>query len=84
MNMLNELDQQSKGLRKSEGYYECKRISAMILLAKCMIMSALERKESRGAHQRVDYQESDDKNYLKSTIAKYDVNKGVNIEFREI
>lgn len=84
MKMLDELKQQSDGLRKSEGYYEWKRISAMILLAKSMIMSALERKESRGAHQRIDYQETDDKNYMKSTIAKYDVIKGVGIEFREI
>jgi succinate dehydrogenase / fumarate reductase flavoprotein subunit len=41
----------------------------MLDLAACMVVSGIERKESRGAHARpYDYPERDDKNYLKHTI----------------
>ena len=36
-------------------------------VAQSIANSAIERKESRGAHQRLDYTERDDVNYLKNT-----------------
>ena len=36
-------------------------------VAQSIANSAIERKESRGAHQRLDYTERDDVNYLKHT-----------------
>ncbi|WP_457569077.1 succinate dehydrogenase flavoprotein subunit [Desulfurobacterium sp.] len=40
----------------------------MVELAEVTVMTALERRESRGAHYRVDYPERDDKNFLKHSI----------------
>ena len=44
---------------------------AMTILAKACILSALKRRESRGAHQRSDYPQSSDE-FRKSTCAEYD------------
>jgi succinate dehydrogenase / fumarate reductase flavoprotein subunit len=43
------------GLRFNQGLIACIELGNMAALAECMIMSALERKESRGAHARSDY-----------------------------
>jgi succinate dehydrogenase / fumarate reductase flavoprotein subunit len=44
----------------------------MLILAEAMIEGGLERKESRGSHFRTDYQQRDDANFMKTTVAKYD------------
>lgn len=43
-------------------------VKSMIKLAQLIVKSALLRKESRGAHYRMDYPELNDKEYLKSFI----------------
>ena len=43
------------GLEFNQGLIECIELKNMIILAKCMFISAMERKESRGAHTRKDY-----------------------------
>ncbi|MFN7991007.1 MAG: FAD-dependent oxidoreductase [Candidatus Micrarchaeia archaeon] len=40
----------------------------MLDLAECTVISAAERKESRGAHSRTDFPERDDRNWLKHII----------------
>lgn len=45
-------------------------IQNMVLLAKLVIDSAIEREESRGAHYRTDFQNTDDINWKKSIIKR--------------
>ncbi len=44
-------------------------LGSMIDCAEAVVVSALARKESRGAHQRLDFTERDDVNYLKHSLA---------------
>ena len=44
-------------------------IKNLLLQSLVSIESALNRKESRGAHSRVDYKKRNDKNWLKHTMA---------------
>ena len=55
---------------------------ALSLLGQAVIMSAIERTESRGAHYREDYPEKND-DFARTTIASYDGQK-IQIHFEEI
>jgi len=45
----------------------------MLDVAEVITVSALARKESRGAHHRLDYLKRDDVNWLKHTLAYYTI-----------
>lgn len=53
------------------------------LLAKAMLISALNRQESRGAHTRLDYPDKDDEHFKKATVVKY-VNNEIAVSMRDI
>jgi succinate dehydrogenase / fumarate reductase, flavoprotein subunit len=46
-------------------------IDSMLRIAEIVLMGALTRRESRGAHARTDYPSRDDVNFLKHTLAYY-------------
>ena len=57
----------------------------LLEVAQAIVHSALERKESRGAHQRLDgYTERDDVNYLKHSDASYNGDGPPRIEYGEV
>jgi fumarate reductase flavoprotein subunit len=51
-------------------------LSCLLDVAETVIQSALDRKESRGSHQRTDFPERDDEHYLTHSLA-YRKEKGV-------
>jgi fumarate reductase flavoprotein subunit len=44
-------------------------LANMLDIAECILTSALEREESRGAHQRTDFTTRDDTNFLHHALA---------------
>lgn len=55
----------------NEDLYRTLETVNMVYLAEVAIASGLARKESRGAHYRIDYPRRDDENWLKHTLAFY-------------
>jgi len=56
----------------------------MLELAQTLTDGALARKESRGSHQRLDYVERDDQNYLKHTLAYYQGEEPPRIDYHDV
>jgi fumarate reductase flavoprotein subunit len=63
---------------------EALELGSMIDVAVAMACSALERKESRGSHQRLDYVDRDDSAYLKHTLAHYSATDRPAIEYSDV
>jgi succinate dehydrogenase / fumarate reductase flavoprotein subunit len=60
---------QDKGKRFNTDLLEAIELGFLLDLAEVVVFSALNRKESRGGHQRDDYPDRDDENYMKHTMA---------------
>jgi succinate dehydrogenase / fumarate reductase flavoprotein subunit len=58
-------------------------LESMLNVAEVIIEGALERKESRGAHYRLDYPFRDDQNWLKHTLA-YKDESHIRLEYQEV
>ena len=63
---------------------EVLELGSMIDVAVTMACSALERKESRGSHQRLDYPDRDDDRYLRHSLAHYSPTGLPDIDYREV
>ncbi|MEE8383858.1 MAG: FAD-binding protein [Nitrosopumilus sp.] len=56
-------------------------LDSMFRVAEIMLIGAINRKESRGAHARTDYPKRDDVNFLHHTLAYYDPNEPIMKKF---
>ncbi|MBD22144.1 MAG: succinate dehydrogenase flavoprotein subunit [Alphaproteobacteria bacterium] len=63
---------------------EALELENLLLQSLVSIESALNRKESRGAHSRVDYKKRNDKNWLKHTMAWVNNKKKPKIRYRPV
>ena len=55
----------------------------MLEIAEALAHSALQRKESRGSHQRTDFADRDDANYLKHSLA-YRTDGAPRIDYQDV
>jgi succinate dehydrogenase / fumarate reductase, flavoprotein subunit len=68
-----------KGRRFNRELFDVLEVGYMLDLAEVIILGALFRKESRGAHSREDHPRRDDQNFLVHTLARLDHEKGSQI-----
>ena len=59
-------------------------LTCMLDVAACMVHSALRRTESRGAHQRTDYPERDDRNFLAHSIVTRKPDGSLRIDYEPV
>jgi fumarate reductase flavoprotein subunit len=59
-------------------------LGSMLDCAEAVTVSALARKESRGAHQRLDFAERDDRNYLKHSLAHYHPAEAPRVDYLDV
>ena len=64
----NNLAIDDKGMKFNTDLMEALELHNLIVTAETIALSALNRKESRGAHYREDFPKRDDKNWLKHTL----------------
>jgi fumarate reductase flavoprotein subunit len=58
-------------------------LECMIDIAEALVQAALDRKESRGSHQRTDFPERDDEQFLKHSLA-FRTADGPRIDYRDV
>lgn len=59
-------------------------LKAMLEVAEAMAHSALQRTESRGSHQRLDYTQRDDDQFLKHTLVRYQGEEAPAVDYSEV
>ncbi len=59
-------------------------LSCLLDVAEAVIQSALHRKESRGSHQRIDYPDRDDEQYLSHSLAYWNKNDFPEVKYNPV
>ncbi len=72
-----------KGTAYNTDLFEAIEFGFMLDVAEVIVESALNRKESRGAHYREDYPKRDDANWLKHILA-YKEDGGIRIDYKKV
>jgi succinate dehydrogenase/fumarate reductase flavoprotein subunit len=62
---------QNKGKTYNVDLIRAQELEGMLDVAEAIVVGALKREESRGAHSRLDFKERDDLKFLKHTVATY-------------
>lgn len=90
LQQLQQLQQQfsqiyldDKGSCWNTEIVEALELRSLLIVAELILTSALNRQESRGAHFREDYQQRDDANFLKHTMAYYSP-AGIDLQYRPV
>lgn len=79
------LDVEDKSSVWNSDWLGALEVGYLLEVAEVIAHSALNRKESRGAHQRLDdYRQRDDVNYLKHTLAYLNVDGPPRIEYQDV
>lgn len=63
---------------------EALELGSMLDVAAAMACSALQRKESRGSHQRLDYPDRDDATFLRHSLAHYSATGLPSIDYSDV
>jgi succinate dehydrogenase / fumarate reductase flavoprotein subunit len=74
---------EDRSLVYNTNLYHALEIGNMLDLAEVMVMGALAREESRGAHARRDYPDRDDANWLKHTLA-FHTEQGPKLDYKSV
>jgi succinate dehydrogenase / fumarate reductase flavoprotein subunit len=80
---IRELKQQTwkhvddKAKEYNTNFSNVMELDSMFRVAEIVLLGAINRKESRGAHARTDYPKRDDANFLHHTLAYYDPNEPI-------
>jgi fumarate reductase flavoprotein subunit len=64
--------------------FQVLELGSMLDCASALTVGALARKESRGAHQRLDFVERDDQNYLRHSMAYYQGQDTARIDYLDV
>jgi succinate dehydrogenase / fumarate reductase flavoprotein subunit len=67
--LWKHVDDQAK--EYNTNFINVMEIDSMLRVAEVVLLGAINRRESRGAHSRIDYPNRDDNNFLKHTLAYY-------------
>lgn len=90
LNQLQQLKQQyqqiyldDKGNCWNTEIIEALELRNLMIVGEIILTSALNRRESRGAHSREDYPQRDDPNFLKHTLAFYS-SAGIDLQYKPV
>ena len=83
-NSFDDLKLNDHGLIWNSDLVEALEIENLMPQAITTVESALNRKESRGAHARDDFPERDDENWMKHTISFCDEKGNVRFDYRDV
>ena len=73
-----------KGKRYNSDLLEAVELGFLLDLAEVLVVSARNRKESRGGHAREDYTERDDENYMKHTMAYRQADGAITLDWKPV
>jgi succinate dehydrogenase / fumarate reductase, flavoprotein subunit len=77
-----EVSVQDKGKRFNTDLLEAVELGFLLDLAEVLVVGAINRKESRGGHAREDFQDRDDENFMKHTMAYREAGEDGNYDIR--